>query len=311
MTTQHKISRVTIVGAGVLGHSIAQKFASEGYEVLVVDNNPDNLQQAKAQIDRNLDALAQADLLRRSPQAIRENLSYFDDLTKAVDKVDLVIEAVTENLEVKRQLLATIEELTSEQTIIASNASSLVPSEYNQNVQDKTRVLGAHFFNPPHLLPLVELVYGPETADEVKTCMHQTLSAMGMHPIGVHKETPGFIGNRLQFALLKEAIAIVQEGVASPEDVDKVVKYGFGRRLSVMGPFEVFDFGGWDTIARVHPNITGEATPKEILDKVAQGKYGVKTGEGFYRWTPEKEAEKRALINNIYTYLEQVVNRHD
>ena len=303
------IKQISVIGAGILGHSIAQKFASEGYRVHLCDASKENLEQAQINIKNNLSNLASADLLKSSPKAILSNLHYFEDITEAVKGSDIVIEAVTENLELKKTVLKQIELVVSEDCIIASNASSIVPSEYNIDIKNKSRVLGAHFFNPPHLLPLVELVYSQKTGEAVKTTMKSLLTKIGMHPIGVNKETPGFIGNRLQFALLKEAISIVQEGIATPQEVDKVVKYGFGRRLSVMGPFEVFDFGGWDTIAKVHPNITGEPTPPVIMEKVAQGKYGVKTGEGFYQWDQQSITKKQNLINDIYTYLEQVVGK--
>ncbi|WP_369686429.1 3-hydroxyacyl-CoA dehydrogenase family protein [Photobacterium leiognathi] len=132
-----------------------------------------------------------------------------------------------------------------------------------------------------------------------------------MHPIEVNREIPESIGNRLQFALLKEAIAIVQDGKATPHHIDSVVKYGLGRRLSVMGPFEIFDFDGWDTTAKMYPNITGEPTPPEIMEKLAQGKLGVKSGEGFYHWDPSIIYKKTNLINDIYNFLDKSVNKHE
>ncbi len=309
MLNFNNIKKIAVIGAGILGHSIAQKFASEGFIVNLCDSSKENLLKAQANIKTNLSALAASDLLKSSPDSILQNLHYFESLAEAAAGAEIVIEAVTENLDVKKSVLNQIEMAVSDECIIASNASSIVPSDYNRDLRNKSRVLGAHFFNPPHLLPLVELVYSQDTDEHTKSGMKSLLTKMGMQPIGVNKETPGFIGNRLQFALLREAVAIVQEGVATPQEVDKVVKYGFGRRLSVMGPFEVFDFGGWDTIAKVHPNITGEPTPPEIMEKVAQGKFGVKTGEGFYQWDEEKIAQKYQLINNVYTHLEKTVGK--
>ena len=299
------IHNVAVIGAGILGHSIAQKFATEGFTVRVYDINKQNLVEAKEHILNNLTDLKKSSLLIAEENSVMARLSFHTELPQALREADLVIEAVTENLEVKIQVLQQIETAVRYDTIIASNTSSLMPSEYNRTLEHKHRVLGAHFFNPPHLLPLVELIPSEETSVEVCDVLFTTLRNMKMHPIRVNKETPGFIGNRLQFALLSEAIALVEEGVCSPEDVDKVVKYGFGRRLSVMGPFEVFDFGGWDTIARVHPNITGKKVPETIRTKVASGDFGVKTGKGFYHWNDETLTKTRKLISNIYTHIEK------
>lgn len=294
-----------MIGAGILGHSIALKFAISGYSVALCDSSLEHLDNAQINIRKTVNALAESDLLKLSPDTTLGNLSYFTQIADAVANADLVIEAVTEDLNIKLDVLKQIENASAKHTIIASNTSSLLPKEYCRNFADKTRVLGAHFFNPPHLLPLVELVIGEHTSEEVKNTLHHTLTEMNMYPICVNKETPGFIGNRLQFALLKEALNIVREGIASPEDIDMVVKHGFGRRLSIMGPFEVFDFGGWDTIALVYPNIVGEKIPDEITKMVRLGHYGVKTGEGFYRWNTQKIDLKRQLINDVYTYLEK------
>ncbi|KJF89428.1 3-hydroxyacyl-CoA dehydrogenase family protein [Photobacterium leiognathi] len=304
-----KIEQISVVGAGILGHSIAQRFASEGFNVNLYDSSKVNLLKAKNNIFNNLISLSKSNLLKSTPTSIFKKINFFEGLSRAVADSNLVIEAVTEDLELKKIVLQQIESAVCDECIIASNSSSIIPSEYNSELKIKSRVLGTHFFNPPHLLPLVELIYSHCTSNYVKSEMESLFTNMGMHPIVVYKESPGFIGNRLQFALLKEAISIVQEGISTPQDIDIVVKYGFGRRLSIMGPFEVFDYGGWDTIEAVYPNIIGDPVPQEILEKVSQGKLGVKTGEGFYKWDPINLNKKQKLINDVYTYLEKKVSK--
>lgn len=301
------INRISVIGAGILGHSIALKFATEGYRVNLCDNSKHNLMLAKENITSSLLDLIKNGFIKSTIISIMEKIEFHTVLSEAVNQADLVIEAVTEDLTLKCNVLASIEKEVNDNAIIASNSSSLLPSEYNLNLRNKRRVVGTHFFNPPHLLPLVEVIKAKDTDDQVIDCLMNLFVSMRMQPVTVHKETPGFIGNRLQFALLREAIKLVSEGVSSAEDIDKVVKYGFGRRLALMGPFEVFDFGGWDTINRIYETITNEQSPDIIKEKVKKGEIGVKSGSGFYDWDQNKLTEKKMMINDIYTYIEKTL----
>lgn len=293
---EKNIKNVAVLGAGILGHGIAQIFLTAGYDVYLYDTQESQLHKAEETIKQNIQTLRDQKV---SKGEIVFPLQLSTDLAQVVAEADLVIEAIPEILALKIAIFEQLDKLCPKHTIIASNSSSLVPSEYGINCIRQEKIIGMHFFNPPYLLPLVEIVKGPKTSTETINIIEQLLIMLNMKPVLINQETPGFIGNRLQFALLKEAIKIVEEGVASPEDVDTVVKYGFGRRLAALGPFEVFDFGGWDTIAKVWSNITQCALPALIAEKVASNQFGVKSKQGFYHWDDDK-------INNFKQHLTQL-----
>jgi 3-hydroxybutyryl-CoA dehydrogenase len=217
-----------------------------------------------------------------------------------------VIEAVFEDLELKQSIFQKLDELSPPHTILASNTSSLMPSLLAAATSRPDRVLVTHYFNPPYLLPLVEIVPGPDTSDRTVSVVRDLLLKVGKRPAIVQKEVPGFIGNRLQAALVREAIYLMDRGVATPKDIDTVIKNGFGRRLATAGIFEVCEMAGWDLVLAVSkyltPHLESSREPSPLLrQRVEQGKLGVKTGEGFYKWTPDsaealRQRTARALI---------------
>lgn len=296
------VRQIAVVGAGLMGHGIAQDFAAHGYEVRLHDRTDEHLQAAVRNVEGNLEMLAQAGLLTH-PQAAtaRANIEFTIDLRYAAGEADLVVEAVYEDLPLKQQVFRDLDAVCPAHAILASNTSSFMPSLIASATGRPDKVLIAHYFSPPYLVPLVELVPGPSTSDETVTTMHALLMGVGKRPVVVRKEAPGFVGNRLQAALMREAVAIVEEGIASPEEVDAIVRYGFGRRLAAAGPFEVFDAAGWDVAAAVAEQLFPEIAsspevPASIRERVDRGELGLKTGRGFHDWTPEKAAALRARI---------------
>ena len=289
------IKNVSVIGAGILGHSIALTFAMAGYTVTLSDISESKLNDAKKNIEKSICLLKEYGAYNGSNQT-HENIKFIIGLNEIVYKSDLVIEAVPEDLKLKKMIFKLLDLNCSPHTILSSNSSSLNPDEYGEEIVSKERLIGMHFFNPPYLLPLVEVIKGTKTNKQIAEIIKKILIDIGMKPVLVSKPSRGFIGNRLQFALLNEAIKIVEEGIATPEEVDIVVKFGFGRRLSVLGLFEVFDFGGWDTIAKVQPNITGNKVSSIIKEKVEKGYLGVKTGKGFYDWDENKLHDVKSLI---------------
>ena len=224
------------------------------------------------------------------------------DLGNTVSGAELVIEAIVEDLQAKHALFRSLNELCGENTIIASNTSSFMPSRLAEAVAHPDRLLVAHYFNPPYLIPLVEIVPGPDTSNETVMTVVGLLQKVGKKPVVLRKEAIGFVGNRLQFALFREALAIVEQGIADPAAVDQVVRFGFGRRLAAAGPFEVFDLAGLDTILAVATQIlpeldtanrAGEPVPELLSRKVADGDLGVKSGRGFHEWTAQGADELR------------------
>jgi 3-hydroxybutyryl-CoA dehydrogenase len=228
-------------------------------------------------------------------------------LKDVVADADVVVECVFENLELKRQVFQELDNLCPERTILASNTSTLLPSKLASATRRPDKVLVTHYYNPPYLLPLVEMVRGEKTSEETITTMHALLTKVGKSPAIVEKEVPGFIGNRLQAVLVQEALSIVQQGIASPHDVDAVIKNGFGRRLAVAGVFEIFDLAGWDLVLAalqyLGPDAERSMDIRSFLEeKVERGELGVKTGKGFYEWTPDSiEALRQRIARGLIT----------
>ncbi len=305
------IKKIAVVGAGLMGHGIAQEFAYSGYEVSIYDLGPEQLNAALANIRRNLNMLAdagivEADDVERVVGGVRASTS----LEEVVDEADVVVEAVTEDLDVKHRMYGRLEELCPDRTIFASNSSTFMPSRMAAATNRPDRMIVTHYFNPPYLVPLVEVVRGPETSDETFDTIFGLMLKVGKKPVAVQKELPGFIGNRLQIALLRECLSLVEKGYATPEDVDTVVRYGFGRRLSAAGPFAIFDIAGWDTLLAVTDQLIGDldasdTTPGIVNEMVDKGELGVKTGKGFYEWSQEDGEALRQRIASALLSIEK------
>ena len=215
------------------------------------------------------------------------------DLGEAVSRADYVAEAIVEHLPTKQALYAELDAICRPDAVLASNTSSLMPSALAEPTRRPERVLVVHYFNPAHLIPVVEVVMGPKTALETVETATRLLRAAGKTPAVLRKEVPGFIANRLQSALLREALALVEDGVCSMEDLDAVVSMGFGRRLAAFGPFVVHDMAGldvWQAITSyLYPRISAAQDVQPLLaDRAARGDLGLKTGRGFYDWSAEQ-----------------------
>jgi 3-hydroxybutyryl-CoA dehydrogenase len=305
------IRRIAVIGAGTMGHGIAQEFALAGYDTRLVDQTDEQLAGALANVRRNLGLLADAGLVERGAiDGVLARIYATTSLGEAVADADVVIEAVFEDLKLKQELFATLDELCPEHTILASNSSSIMPSQLAPSTGRPDRVLVAHYFNPPYLLPLVEVVKGPATSDSAAQVMFELLRGIGKSPVIMQKEAAGFIANRMQVALQREALSIVEQGYATPEDVDTVVRGSFGRRLAFAGPFEIADIGGLDVISAVAalliPEIESSTRVSPVLtDKPARGDYGVKSGQGFYAWPPAAADELRQRIARGLILLQQ------
>jgi 3-hydroxybutyryl-CoA dehydrogenase len=307
--SHHTTQRIAVIGAGLMGHGIALELAAHGYDVALQDRDQSALERARGAIAEGLARLAE--IGRITPEAAATApalMTLGTDARAAVTNADLVIEAVSEDLDVKRALFRDLDDWAPPHTILASNSSSFMPSLLAAATTRPDRVLVAHYFNPPHLLPLVELVRGEQTSDATIETMRALYQGIGKRPAVVQREAPGFVGNRLQMALLREALAIVDAGIATPEDVDTIIKSSFGRRLAVAGVFEVFEAAGWDlTLAvasQLFPAIDRSPEPPQSLrEKVARGELGLKSGQGFYEWTPEEAAALRRRISEGLTAI--------
>ncbi len=287
-------ARIAVIGAGLMGHGIAQVFALAGHDVTITDASAQNLDTAKTRIAANLRDLGD------DPAAV-ERVRHIADLADAVAGADFVVEAVSENLPLKQKLFADIERHVRSDTILASNTSVIPITAIVQNLQHRARALGTHWWNPPFLVPLVEVIETQWTSPEIVALTMQLHRDAGKQPAHVKKDVPGFIGNRLQHALWREAISLVEHGICDAETVDAVVKASFGRRLAVLGPIENADQVGTDLTLAIHeivlPAIDSRPEPSPYLKQlVADGKLGFKSGEGFRKWRPEQQADLRARV---------------
>ena len=300
------IRRVAVVGGGLMGSGIAQEFAAAGYDVVLQDIDDDQLQAAVTRMRENLALLAEYELIEAaSVDAIVRRVTCTTDLKEAVSQADLVVEAATENVEMKQDLFRSLSGLCPAHTILASTTSAIPPDKLAGATDCPERVVVTHFAFPNFLIPLVEMARATETSDETARTIYALLEKIGKRPIIMKIALPGFISNRLQMAMLREALNIVAQGAATPEDVDTAVQNAFGRRYAIAGPLAVFDMSGLNTLQNVlQQTVPHLATTDEPLDyireKVAEGKLGPSTGEGIYQWTPESvDALRRRLTDGL------------
>ena len=291
MTPDHDAAagapRLAVLGAGTMGHGIAQVAAMAGYEVRLFDIQPDALDAARHRIEANLDeGIRRGKVTPDERERAVARLTFTRYLHEAAEDVELVIEAVPEQLDLKRKILLACGEAAAAGAVLATNTSSLSISRIAGELPGPERVVGMHFFNPVHIMALVEIVRGPETADETVGRAREAAERMGKTPI-VIADSPGFASSRLGVALGLEAIRMVEEGVASPEDIDTAMTLGYRHP---MGPLRLGDLVGLDVrldIARYLHGALGSPAfePPALLERmVAEGRLGRKTGRGFYDW---------------------------
>jgi 3-hydroxybutyryl-CoA dehydrogenase len=287
-------ARIAVIGAGLMGHGIAQVFALAGHEVTIYDPVMAALASVKARILANLKDLGD------DPSAV-DRVQPCHDLGDAVSEADYVVEAVLEDLPLKRKLFAEIEQKVRPDTILASNTSVIPITRIMEGLKDRSRALGTHWWNPPFLVPLVEVIGTQWTSPHAIEWTIALHKAAGKMPVHVKKDVPGFVGNRLQHALWREAIALVEHGICDAETVDTVIKASFGRRLAVLGPLENADLVGTDLTLAIHktvlPAIESRPGPSPYLEKlVSEGRLGFKSGEGFRAWSTADQAALRAKV---------------
>jgi 3-hydroxybutyryl-CoA dehydrogenase len=293
----HEIRCIGVLGAGLMGHGIAQVFASAGYDVNIYDVDPATLRATKDRIAGNFKVF------------IELNLSEPKDIDRCLNRITLcpsietlchgphfIIEAIVEDLEIKRNTYAELERFAPTATIFSSNTSAISITEIGAALKIKERFLGTHFWNPPHVLPCVEVIKGADTDARVFETVYALMEKVGKVPVRVLKDVPGFLGNRLQHAMWREAISLREKNIASAEDIDKVVKYGFGARMPFIGPLETADLAGLGLTRDIHnylfPYLESSRESSPVLEGlVAAGATGVRAGRGFYEWTPEKVQE--------------------
>jgi len=305
-----RVARVAVIGGGMMGTGVAQVFAAAGHEVALQDLYPQALERAPGVIRGNLTYLAEnglfaADSVEDAVGRVRTTT----DLADAADGAELVVECVFEDLGLKQSVFEQLDAMCPPATILATNTSVMSVAEIGARAKHKERVVGTHFWNPPYLIPLVEVVRTEQVDPQVVERTIAILRHAGKHPIDCKKDVPGFVANRLQHALWREAISIVEHGIADAATVDESIRFGPGLRLPILAPLETADMIGLDLTLAIHdyilPHLEASGSPSPLLkEKVAAGDLGFKTGSGFQEWSEEEaNASRKRLVEYLVHVL--------
>lgn len=293
-----KKSNIVIVGGGIMGGDIAVIFLAGGWDVHVMSPSQATRDALPARIEAGLQKIDGA----ANPPGKVSSYARLEDIDWA--HIDLVIEAATEDLALKQKIFTQVEALARPDTPFASNTSNFPITEIGKVLKHKNRFLGTHFFMPAHLVPLVEVVNGDETDTEVAQSVCALMRKLGKAPIWVKKDIPGFVGNRIQHAMMREALFLMEDGVVSAEDVDIAVRFGFGFRFLACGPIMQKEMSGWDTNCRagsaLYRHLHNEADfPASLKEMVGEGRVGMKSLHGIWEWTEESATKEKARIEQM------------
>jgi len=304
-----QIDTVAVLGLGIMGHGIAQTFATAGLTVRCFDTAEEARLSLHGRVRANLQRFREAGLIDADTiEPALARLHVCDQERDAVSGAQYVVEAVREDLEAKQQLFSRIEPWVSQDCILASNTSTFPMTQIAVGLRLPRRAIDTHWFNPPHICPLVEIVPGEKTSAETvqaTTALHERIGKM---PVRVNQELPGFLVNRIQIAMMREVLDLLQRGVADAEDIDRAVRGSMGMRLAAVGPIAVWDFGGIDTASRAYEHLVKDIRsdrelPKIVEKLVAEGRFGLKTGKGFFDYPPTDSADIIARRDGDYIAL--------
>lgn len=297
-----------------MGHATALQFAMAEYPVRLYDHQQAGLQRGQKAIEHDLATFEQAGLLTDQPDEILKRITYTTDMKQGCQDTDFVIESIVEDQQVKQQVWQELEQLVGPETVLATNTSGLSPTALQSVLKRPARFVVAHFWNPAQLMPLVEVVPGKQTSQATVDLTVALMNKIGKHAVPLKKEALGFVGNRIQLAVLREAFHIVDEGIASPEAVDDIIKYSLGRRWNLVGPIASADLGGLDVFKNISSylyadlaNATG--TDPTLEKMVDHGKLGLKSGQGFYDW--QGDAGQQVVADRDAALLNQLKHDHE
>ncbi|MCR3954947.1 MAG: 3-hydroxyacyl-CoA dehydrogenase family protein [Gudongella sp.] len=310
------INRIGIAGAGTMGSGIALIFARKGFEVQVTDLSISLLEDSRRLVDIfNQTLLNEGLMTKEEEEIVMDNIQYTLDKS-AFQDCDLIIEAIVEKMDIKQDFWKEVEEIVKPDAYLATNTSGLSIDGISEKVRDKSRFIGMHFWNPPHIVPLVELIKGDSTSESTVTVLRSLMEDIGKKPVVVQKDVPGFIGNRIQFAAFREALHILQEGVGTPEDIDNAMKYGPGFRYPIMGPLETSDMGGLDTFYYISSYLfkslsDGKEPTEKLQELMESGKHGVKSKEGFYDYSDGRDEEAIKRRDKMFLKMLKHIHMED
>ena len=296
------VRNIAVIGAGMIAPGVAQVFAAKKYNVYIYARRAEALTQAVESIRKNLTMMSNKGLgLASEIEPTIRRIKTTTELSKAAANTHLVIECLSENLELKQEFFQDLDQICAPDAILASNTSVISITEIAAKSKRRERIVGTHFWNPPYLIPLVEVTKAKDTSDDVVETTYQVLKNAGKHPVKCLKDVPGFIANRLQHALWREAISMVEHGICDAAAVDEALKNGFAIRLPILGPIENADMVGLDLTLSIHDyilkHLESSPNPSPLLrEKVKRGELGFKTGKGFQTWTAEEISKSRARL---------------
>jgi 3-hydroxybutyryl-CoA dehydrogenase/5-formyl-3-hydroxy-2-methylpyridine 4-carboxylate dehydrogenase len=285
------IERIAIIGLGTMGPGMAARLARGGMEVTAYDLAPAAIERAGSMLgtaNSVLDALGIT-----PPSGGAGSVRFTDDVADAVSGADLVIENVPENIAVKAEVYRAIDPLIASDTIVASDTSGIPITKLQAYISNPARMVGMHWSNPPHIIPMIEVIGGEQTAPETIHAIRELIRSLNLLPVVVKKDVPGFVENRVLYALLREVVDLVENGVIEPEDIDTCVSWGIGYKLAVVGPMALLDMAGLDIYHSVSSFLNADLSERKdvapmIGRKIAAGTLGIKSGEGIYHYTPER-----------------------
>lgn len=303
--------RAALIGLGTMGPGIAARLARGGIDVLAYDTSTAAVDRAKWMVTQAETALDNLGIL--APEAGAGQISFTTSLEDAVSGADLVIENVPEKIEIKEQVYRAIDPLLGPETIVASDTSGIPITRLQVFLSRPERMAGMHWSNPPHIIPMIEVIAGEHTAPETAEAVRALIRRLGLLPVTVKKDVPGFVENRVLYALLREAVDLVETGVIEPEDLDTCVSWGIGYKLAVIGPMRLLDMAGLDIYTSVASFLNQDLCDRKdtsslALDKAARGEFGMKSGKGMFGYTAEEipalQAERAAKLIAIRKILE-------
>jgi len=306
-----EVNRATILGTGTMGPGMGAVLARAGLTVTLFDVNPEALERARATV-----AFVEGVLDRLEvPDQGGGSLSYESDEAAALAGAEIVVEAIPEKLELKQEVLAGVEPQISAETIIASNTSGIPITAIAAKLAHPERVIGWHWSNPPHLIPMNEVINGERTAPEVTAAVKELTRRVGYHPVTLKKEVPGFVENRVLYAIMRECLALVDEGVIDVEGLDLCVKWGIGYKLAVIPPIQLLDMAGLDIYTAVASFLNADLSNESGVSSTAtdlrdSGRLGIKTGGGFFDYTPERAKELQQQRAGALVALRKVMAEH-
>ena len=286
------IQRVAIIGLGTMGPGMAARLARGGLEVVAYDIAPEAIERARTMLTAADGVLDNLGIEAKGAGSVR----FTGELEDAVGDADLVIENVPEKEEIKADVYGKIDGLISADTIVASDTSGIPITRLQAHISNPARMVGMHWSNPPHIIPMIEVIGGEQTASETVATIRDFIRSLGLLPVLLKKDVPGFVENRVLYALLREVVDLVERGVIEPEDIDTCVSWGIGYKLAVVGPMALLDMAGMDIYHSVSSFLNEDLCDRKdvaplVTSQMAAGKLGIKSGEGVYSYTPEKLAQ--------------------